>query len=362
MKKGFLSGIKANRFIDVALLVFLIIFPLLVKEFRVEQMARYLCLAIFALSIDLLWGYTGLLSLGHAVFFGMGGYMIGLCYQIQVGVPAFMTREGINEIPFFYLPLKNPIAASLIGIALPALIAFILGSFIFSSKIRGVFFTIITLALAQIFTDFIINLQRYTNGFNGLQAIKRFAINGGAPLSKVSYYYMVLAVTVLVFLFCMWLVRSRVGKVATSIRENELRLGFFGYSASKFKILMFVISGALAGLGGVLYAPATSSITTDDIGIAASTAAVVCIAVGGRGNLTGAVGGTLLINWAQSILSEHFSSYWQLIIGVVLILIIFFIPNGIVGTIVDLQHKVTMYKLRNKGDREEKNVGLLKEA
>lgn len=351
MLKNSLQGIrkaKINRYIDVAVLIFLLIFPLLVKEFRVEMMSRYLCYVIFALSLDLLWGYTGLLSLGHAVLFGMGGYMIGICYQLQNGVPAFMTREGLNEIPWFYIPLQNPIIASIIGIVLPALFAWILGSFIFSSKIKGVFFTIITLALAQIFKDFIINIQKYTNGFNGLQGVKRFAINGGEAMGRIPYYYLVLAITVLVFLFCLWLSKSRVGKIATSIRENEARLGFFGYNASKFKILIFAISGALAGLSGVLYTPATSSITPEDIGIAASTAVVVWIAVGGRGNLTGAVVGTLLINWAQSLLSEHFSSYWQLILGAVLLIIIFFIPNGIVGQLLETQHKAVMEKVRRK--------------
>lgn len=327
--------LSINRYIDIALLVFLIIFPLFTKEFRVEMMCRYICYVIFALSLDLLWGYTGLLSLGHAVLFGLGGYMIGLCYQIQNGVPAFMTREGITEVPWFYAPLHNPIMASIIGIIVPALFALLLGYFIFSSKIKGVFFTIITLALAQIFKDFIINVQKYTNGFNGLQGIKRFSMNGGEPLSRIQYYYVVLIIAILVFALCIWLTNSRIGKVATSIRENEPRLGFFGYKVSHFKILIFTISGALAGLAGVLYAPATGTITTEDIGIAASTAAVVWIAVGGRGNLTGALVGTLIINWAQSILSEKCSSYWQLILGGVMLVIIFFIPNGIIGQLID---------------------------
>lgn len=225
--KGRLFGVKnvkANRYIDVAILILLILFPLFVKEFRVEMMCRYLCYVIFALSLDLLWGYTGLLSLGHAVLFGMGGYMIGLCYQIQNGAPSFMTREGITEIPWFYLPLKNPIAAAVIGVIVPAIFAWLLGSFIFSSKIKGVFFTIITLALAQIFKDFIINIQKYTNGFNGLQGVRRFAFGNGDAMDKIPYYYLVLVITVLVFLFCLWLSKSRVGKIATSIRENEARL------------------------------------------------------------------------------------------------------------------------------------------
>lgn len=334
-----LRNVEINRYIDVALLIFLILFPKFVAPFRVEMMGRYLCFAIFAISLDLLWGYAGLLSLGHAVFFGIGGYMIGLCYQIQYGLPSFMTREKITTLPWFYYPLKSPILAVVIGVTLAGLIAFILGYFIFSSKIKGVFFTIITLALAQIFSQFIITMQKYTNGFNGLQGIKRFAMNGKGQMSKIQYYYLILIVAVLVFLFCLWLTKNRIGKVAMSIRENEDRLVFLGYKVSNYKILIFTISGALAGISGVLYAPATSSITTEDIGIAASTAAVVWIAVGGRGNLTGAVIGTLLINWAQSLLSDKFASFWQLILGLVLLVIIFFIPNGIIGKIINLQYR-----------------------
>ena len=243
---------------------------------------------------------------------------------------------------------QNPIVAAILGVIVPALFAALIGYFVFSSKIKGVFFTIITLALAQIFKDFIINVQKYTNGFNGLQSIKRFAINGSDPLSKTAYYYVILGIGVLVFLFCLWLTKSRVGKGCTSVRENEARLGFLGYNAGAFKILIYTISGAIAGLAGVLYAPATSTITTEDIGVAASTMVVIWVAVGGRGNLTGAVFGALLINWAQSLLSEHFSGVWQLIIGAFLLVVIYFIPNGIIGQIVNLQRRIITDKAKKK--------------
>lgn len=350
--------LPVTRCTDIVILVFLAVFPLFVKEFRVEMMGSFICYAIFALSLDLLWGYTGLLSLGHAVLFGMGGYMIGLSYQIQNGVvPAFMQREGITEIPWFYLPLTNPIAAAIIGIVFPAAFAFLIGKFVFSSKIKGVFFTIITLALAQIFKDFIINLQKYTNGFNGLQSIQRFAVGGSAPLTKTQYYYVILGIGVAVFLFCLWLTNSRIGKVCTSVRENESRLGFLGYNTSAYKILIYTVSGALAGLAGVLYAPCTSTITTEDIGVAASTMAVIRVAVGGRGNLTGAVVGTLLVSWAQSLLSEHFSGYWQLIIGVLLLAVIYFIPEGIMGRIIKLTHRTSGGSSRTKAVHNRKITG-----
>lgn len=347
--KNKLNNVPVNRYIDIAILVLLLIFPLFVKEFRVELMGRYVCYAIFALSLDLLWGYTGLLSLGHAVLFGLGGYIIGISYQLQSGiVPSFMQRVGFTEIPWFYVPLESPLLAALFGMIVPAIVACILGFFMFSSKIKGVFFTIITLVIAEVFSDFVTTSTGYTNGFNGLQSIKRFAMGDFDGFTKIQYYYIIIAVAVLVFLFCLWFEKSRLGKVAVSIRENEKRLGFFGYETAKYKIIIYTISGFIAGLAGVLYAPATSTITTQDIGVTASTFVVIWIAVGGRGNLTGAVLGTLIINWAESLLSETFSGIWQLIIGILLLVVIFFMPDGIVGRLINLQRKFKTDKKKNE--------------
>lgn len=339
--------IKINKWIDFGILIFLIAFPLFTKTFRVEMMGRFITYVIFAISLDLLWGYTGLMSLGHAVFFGMGGYAVALCYSLQSGVPAFMTREGLTAIPSFLVPLETPAVAVIIGLILPMLFAFILGYFLFRSKVNGVFFAIITLALAQIFKDFVINQQKYTNGFNGLQGVPRFPVNG-VQLTKIQYYYIILLAAVLVYLFCTWLTKSRFGKVIVSIRENEARLGFFGYKPSNFKIVIYVISGFIAGLAGILYTPMTNGITPENISVAASTAVLVWLAVGGRGNLTGAIAGTLLINWGQSLLSENFADYWQLILGIILLLIVFFIPNGIIGKIVEAQYHFRINKKREK--------------
>ncbi len=279
--------------------------------------------------------------------FGMGGYMIALCYSMQGGVPAFMTREGINAIPSFLVPLQTPAVAVIAGLLLPVVFAFILGNFLFRSKVSGVFFSIITLALAQIFKDFIINQQKFTNGFNGLQGVPRFPIDG-IPLSKIHYYYIILLVAVLVYLFCLWLTKSRFGKVAVSIRENEARLGFLGYKPANFKIVIYMISGFIAGLAGILYTPMTNGITPEDVSVVASTAVLVWLAVGGRGNLTGAIVGTLCVNWAQSLLSESFADYWQLILGIILLAIVFFIPNGLVGKVIEKQHNFRINRKRVK--------------
>lgn len=339
--------ISVNKWIDLAILILLIVFPVFVKPFRVEMMGRFVAFAIFAIALDLLWGYTGLMSLGHAVLFGMGGYMVAICYSIQNGVPAFMTRAGITEIPAFFVPLQTPAVAVIIGLILPVVFAIILGYFLFTSKVSGVFFTIITLALAQVFKDFIINQQKFTNGFNGLQGIPRFPING-TPLTKIQLYYIILVFAIMVYIFCNWLTKSRFGKVAISIRENESRLAFFGYKPANFKIAIFGISGFIAGLAGILYTPMTNGITPEDIGVSASTAVLLWLAVGGRGNITGAIVGTLLINWAQSLLSEHFADYWQLILGLILLIIIFFVPNGIIGKILEQQYNIRINRNKAK--------------
>lgn len=343
-----LGKVGINRWVDLLVLIFVLLFPLMgFKQFRVNYMCEFVAYIIFAMSLDLIWGYTGLMSLGHAVLFGMGGYAVGLCAQLQEGAPAFMTREGINEIPAFLMPLTNETVAVIIGLVLPTLFALVLGYFLFKSKVGGVFFTIITLAIAQITKDFIINQQAYTNGFNGLQGIPRLMI-AGEPISKTAYYYFVVGMVVLVYLFCMWLTKSRFGKVAVSIRENEPRLGFLGYNPSNYKIMMFCISGFLAGLSGMLYAPAKNTITVEEISVTASTFVLIGLAVGGRGNLTGAIVGTLIIQWAKVLLSESFSDYWQLVLGIVLLLIIFFMPNGIIGKLIEIQYNIRTRRSKEK--------------
>ncbi len=354
MKTSLMNRFKKlpiNRWIDIAIFALILVFPLLgLKQFRVDFMGEIMAYMIFALSLDLIWGYMGLMSLGHAVLFGMGGYIIGICYSIQDGAPAFMTREGITEIPFFFKALESPITASLLALLIPTLFAVFLGFFLFKSKVSGVFFTIITLALAQITKDFVINQQAYTNGFNGLQGIPRFPING-VQLSKNVYYYIVAIIVILVYIFCLWLTKSRFGKVAVSIRENEHRVQFLGYNPQTFKIVMYGIAGFLAGLSGLLYAPMRNSITVEEISVSASTFVVICLAVGGRGNLTGALLGTLIIQWAKTLLSEGFSNYWQLVLGVVLIAVIFFMPQGIVGKLIDMQYS-------RKTEKHKKRIAL----
>jgi urea transport system permease protein len=313
-------------------LIFLILFPLFASEFQTGLMGKFIVFILFALALDLIWGYTGMLSLGHAVFFGLGGYILALSYTFQEGVPSFMTRFNFTEIPTFMRPLESIPIAFVLGLAIPALLAAFIGYFIFKSNVSGAYFAILTLALAKLFEMLIVNLQAYTGGFNGLMGLPRFPIFG-EPLSLTTYYYMVLFVTVIVYSFTYWLTNSHFGKVLQSIRENESRIRFFSYNPVHFKIFIFTISGCLSGLAGMLYVPINGYISPQDVGIGMSTMVVIWLAIGGRGYLMGAVIGVLTVNWLSNILSELYPTLWQLFFGVVLVLIVLFLPEGLVGSL-----------------------------
>jgi urea transport system permease protein len=222
-----LKALPTNRYIDMAAFLFLAIFPMLFTPFRTELMAKVLVYIIFAMSLDLLWGYTGLMSMGHAVLFGAGGYVIALSYTFIKGIPWYLQQVGMTEIPALFVPLLSPIVAFALALIIPALIAAFIGTFIFSSRISGTFFSLITLALAQMFELFVTNQHIYTNGSNGMGGLER-SLLGSSPMSLNTLYYILFALVLLVYFFCIWLTKTRFGTVLQAIRENEPRLTFLG--------------------------------------------------------------------------------------------------------------------------------------
>ncbi len=336
----YIKKLPVNRYIDMLVFVLLLTFPLMVTPLRMEYMAKVMVYIIFALSLDLLWGYTGLMNMGHAVLFGMGGYIVGISYTLikalPEGLPDYMTRFNLTELPELFKPLTNPIWAFALALIIPGIVAAILGWFIFSSKINGVFFSLITLALANIFELFISNQQKYTNGTNGLGGLPRRILD--IKLSSVQMYYTVLIITLLAYLLCLWLTKSRFGNILQAIRENEARLTFLGFNPISFKIVVFTISGVLAGLAGALVGPVNGIISPVDVGVTLSTLVLVWVAVGGRGNMTGAIVGTVVINWLQVLLSERISDYWMLILGALVLVVVFVLPNGFIGKMIEKQY------------------------
>lgn len=344
-----IRNLGIEKYIDLILLIFLISFPLLASPFRVELMSKCVIYLIFALSLDILWGSAGLMNLGHAMFFGLGGYVLALSYAVKNGVPAFMVSFGVTELPWFMQILQNQAVAFLLGLLVPGAVAALLGYFIFTSRVKGVFFNIITLALASLIELFFNNQQKYTGGANGISGLPPLSF-GGPPLSILETYYLVLVVALLVYIFCRWLNNCRFGLILRSVRENESRLQFLGFNPAAFKLVVFVVSGMIAGLSGMLYVPVNSFISPNNIGVVFSTSVLVWLAVGGRGNLTGAMIGAFLITWMESLLSERLDDSWQLVLGAVMLIVVVFFPKGIIGTLIDWRKNKTGHQQPSECD------------
>lgn len=344
---GFVSKFKKlsiNRYIDMAILVFLLIFPFIGNTYWVYVMSGIVAYMIFAISLDLLWGYTGLMSMGHSLLFGAGGYMIGISCS-YINKADWVTYE---KLPWFLAPLSTEIGAFIMALILPAIISLIIGFFMFSGKIAGTFFALITLALSGVAELFVTNQSVYTHGNSGISIVSRTLISDSKDnrMSDVGFYYVIIVAAVICYLICIIITSTRTGKILQAIRENENRLVFFGYKPAAFKMFIYTLSGAMAGLAGVLYVRTQGSVNSTAVGINLATLVLVWVAVGGRGNLTGALVGTLVLQVTETILnsvfsgiSSDFAQLWKLVLGVIILLIVFFLPKGIIGSIVEAQQK-----------------------
>ncbi|WP_427113916.1 ABC transporter permease subunit [Megasphaera sueciensis] len=339
--KSMLENMTIDKYIALFIFIGLLILPLLSSRYSVQIFGKYITYTILALGLDILWGSTGLMNLGFAIFFGLGSYIFGISMAIQKGLPAFMSFGGLTELPWLYVPLQSPAVAALLCVVIPGLVALILGYFVFTSKIKGVFYSIITLAFVALFELFITDQQIYTGGASGVNGIPTGLMTlrlFGSKISIFDWYYIAFASLVVIYMFCLWLNHSRFGKIIHSIRDNEMRVQFLGYNPAVFKIAIFTISAAIAGFAGLLYVPMSSFVSIENSGVAFSTMIIIWLAVGGRGNLTGAMAGALLVSFLQNILSGYFGGMWQVVLGVGLILIVMVLPKGLIGSLIDWQY------------------------
>lgn len=358
LKTPCLSSVKSvsvEKWIAYGMFALLVFIPLFSSMYSQLVFGKFISYMIFALALDILWGYAGLMNLGFALFFGLGGYVLGISLSCQNGLPAFMEFGGLTQIPLLYKPLQNIPFAFLMGLLVPSAVAFILGLFIFYSKIKGVFYNLITLALAALFELLLATKQMYTGGSSGingiaggLDKIKFF----GRPITITGWYYIGLVALLAVYVLCRLITKARFGSVIKSVRDNEARLQFLGYNPAVFKIAVFTIAAFFAGFAGMVYLPMTSFISIEAAGVSFSTMVLVWLAVGGRGNLTGAMAGALLVSFLQSKLSESFGNMWQLVLGAVLILIVYFLPKGIIGTLQDIQYNRRIAKVISQQKQE----------
>ena len=331
-----------------------------VSDFTLNLFGKYFAFAILALGIDLIWGYTGVLSLGHGVFFGLGAYAIGMHLMLEIGaegvygssLPDFMVWNQVKELPWFWKPFSS-FGFSLIAVALvPMIFAALFGFFVFRSRIRGVYFAIITQALALVawlvFNRNETNLGG-TNGLTDFKIILGYSLND--PSTQRAMYMLTVFVLGVAFLLCRWITQSRAGRVLIAIRDCEQRVRFTGYSPANYKLFVFVISAGLAGIAGALYVPQVGIITPNQIGVLPSIEMAIWVAVGGRGTLIGAIVGAVGVNWIRSILTNHFPELWPFFLGGLFVAVVMFFPKGVVGIFSQVQSLVPRRKSKSMNSK-----------
>ena len=335
------------------LIVFIVLIPLLnvfgvVEDYKLNFLGKYLCFAIVALGIDLIWGYTGLLSLCQALFFCLGGYAMAMHLSLPQGggdvrpeyhnIPQFMFFNNVAELPGFWRPFAYMPVTVFLGLLIPGLIATVFGFFIFRSRVRGVYFSIITQAVAWGAWLLISRNEMLVGGTNGLT-------NFYKPLTQkkawiIGLYLLTVIVLALAYLLCRAIVRSRLGRVLVAVRDKETRLYFAGYRPYAFKVFAFAVAAMLAALGGMLYSPQVTIISPQNMNVEASITMVLWVAIGGRGKLWGAIFGALLVNSTLSALTSDMSSVWLYVEGGMFIAVVMLFPDGFVGLWDELEREV----------------------
>jgi urea transport system permease protein len=316
--------------------------PFAVSNFTLNLFGKFLTYAILALGLDLLWGYAGVLSLGHGVFFGLGAYAMGMHLMLEIGakgvyqstLPDFMVWNQVTALPLFWRPFHSDLFTLAAIVLVPGLFGLAFGYLAFRSRIRGVYFSIITQALALsawlVFNRNEMNLGG-TNGLADFKTVFGYPLN--QPGTQRALYVCSALTLVAAYALCRWITLTRAGKVLVAIRDSETRVLFSGYSPASYKLFVFVVSAVLAGVAGALYAPQVGIITPAKIGVLPSIEMVVWVAAGGRGTLYGAVLGALGVNWIQSWLTTSYPDLWLLFLGGLFMGAVLFFPDGIVGAL-----------------------------
>ncbi|RFM31747.1 urea ABC transporter permease subunit UrtC [Chitinophaga silvisoli] len=296
---------------------------------------RYFCFAIAALGIDLIWGYTGILSMCQAFFFCLGSYGIAMHMLLKTSgsaLPEFMVWNKVESLPFFWVPFQSFGLTLVLCLVIPSLLAFVIGYVLFRSRIKGVYMAIITQALALAMWLLFLRNETGLGGTNGLTDFKTLL---GLPLSntyvKLGLYLMSLLLLCVAYFACYQITHSKFGKVLQAIRDSESRVSFTAYKVMDYKLAVFVVAALLAAIGGMLYAPQTGIITPGRMDVKASVEMVMWVALGGRGKLKGAVAGALLVNFLYSICTSLFPDSWLYILGFLFVITVLFFDKGFVG-------------------------------
>ena len=310
------------------------------SDYGVALVGKIMCFAICALAMDLIWGYTGILSLGHGLFFALGGYVMGMYLMRQIGtdgnykseLPDFMVFLDWKELPWHWALSDSFVATLILIVLVPGLVAFVFGYFAFRSRIKGVYFSIITQAMT--FAAMLLFFRNET-GFGGNNGFTDFKRILGMPIATQEMRMTLFVLTGLTllgcFLFGRWLIASKFGRVLQAIRDAESRVMFSGYNPLPYKLTIWVISAVMCGIAGALYVPQVGIINPSEMSAANSIEIAIWAAVGGRATLIGPIAGAFLVNGAKSWLTVTAPEYWLYFLGALFIAVTLWLPNGIVG-------------------------------
>jgi urea transport system permease protein len=312
--------------------------PWLVNQYELSLLGRFLALSILAMGIMLTWGEAGILSLGQGVFFGLGGYALAMHLKMEGlniangDMPDFMVWSGVSALPGFWKPFQYAWFSIACVLVVPGLFAAGFSWLMFRRRVGGVYFALITQALALAFSTLLISQQSYTGGFNGLtdySTLLGYDITTQGAARVI--YWVTFVFVVLAFFFLKWLLGSRYGVMLRATRDGENRVRFLGHDPVPYKVVAFAIAGMLAGIGGALFTLHAGVVSPALVGVVPSIEMVVWVALGGRNVLWGAIAGTLLVNFAKDQISSAFPSLWLYGLGALFILAVSFLPNGVAG-------------------------------
>jgi len=331
---------RAWMFLGVAALLIVVVAPLVAPVYMVPLLGKFLCFGIAALAMDLVWGYAGILSLGHALFFAMGGYGMGMYLMRSIAgegvyrseLPDFMVFLDWKTLPWYWHGFQNFPFAAVMSLAAPGILALVFGWFMFRSRIRGVYLSIVTQALTYAATLFFFQNAAGFGGNNGLTDFKRLL---GASLhdpgTRKALYFASAIALFGTYLLCRFVVTSRLGRVVTAVRDAELKSRFCGYESTNYKLFIWTLSAVLCALAGALYVPQVGIINPSEMQPSNSIEMAIWVAVGGRATLFGAVLGAWLVNGGKSWLTAALPSAWLYVLGALFVAVTLFLPDGLVG-------------------------------
>ena len=345
LKRGGWSRGEIAGLASLAALIF-ILMPLALDVFRLNLVGKYLTYAFVAVGLVLCWGYGGILSLGQGVFFGLGGYCMAMFLKLEAsdpvttkiqstpGIPDFMDWNQITALPAFWKPFESLTLTLLAVMLVPGLFALVIGAAMFRRRVGGVYFAIITQAIAAILSILIIGQQGYTGGVNGITDLR--TLLGWDIRTDSAKYILYFANGALLFgalLAARYIIKSKLGKLLLALRDREERVRFSGYDVAQFKTFVFVVAAIMSAVGGAMFTLQVGFMSPSFVGIVPSIEMVIFTAVGGRMSLVGAIIGSLVVNWAKSVFSESYPQLWLFLMGGLFIAVVMLFPNGLAGIV-----------------------------